>query len=136
MLDSYPLIADGVTLLAILTPLSLAISVYKRTLVPLYALEPTQFLLNEIVFVATTLSGLGWFNCSLNNALLLTGVLLSTAPTTSYWVAAFTARTRDPLWGPTVTHMLVIAPIVYAFTNVLMELDVSVTTKTESTVHT
>jgi hypothetical protein len=119
-------LTDGATVLAILTPLSLAIFAYERTLVPLYALGPTQFLLNKIVCATIAFSSLGLFTLSISKAILLAGILLSAAPTTSYWVAVLTSRMRDPLSGPVITHIVVMAPIVYVFANVVMKLDVSV----------
>jgi hypothetical protein len=110
-------------LLIILTLLSLAIFAYERAVIPLYASGPTRYLLNTIILASIGLAGL--FSISAKKTLFITSLLLACAPSTSHWVAVYTARMGDPLWGPAVTHVVVIAPIVILFINFALEFDVS-----------
>ena len=110
--------------LIILTLLSLAVFTYERAVIPLYAAGPTRYLLNTIILASIGLAGL--FSISAKRTLFTTSLLLACAPSTSYWVAVYTARMRDPLWGPAVTHIVVIAPIVILFTSFALEFDVSI----------
>jgi hypothetical protein len=116
-------VTEGGALLAVCIPLSLVVTAYERTLVPLYAEGPTRYFLNKAVLVAIVLATLpGFYNVKLttSNAMLLAAVLLSAAPTTSYWTAVLTARNlKDPVFGPLFTHLVVICPIVYVFANIV-----------------
>jgi hypothetical protein len=104
--------------------LSLVLFAYKRSLVPLYASVPTQYTLEKTVLFTTIGVAFSpiWFS---TNNILCGGVLLAAAPSTAYWLAAITARMRDPLWGPMITHALVLVPIVYFFTTIAIRGNVS-----------
>ena len=41
------------------------------------------------------------------------GALLCAMPQTAYWVAVYTGRMGDPVWGPVATHAATIAPVLY-----------------------
>jgi hypothetical protein len=106
---------------------SLAIFAYERTLVPLYGSEPTHFHINKVVLGALVASALVPARWSTDVAFLLGTALLSALPASAYWVAVHTSRWRDPLWGPVVTHLLLIAPVVYVLASIVKRLNVSPT---------
>jgi hypothetical protein len=107
-------VVNGITTLLVYLLVSLAIHTYERALVPLYASQPTRYLLNKVVFAAVACAAISSGRLSANKAYLLAPILLAVAPVTTYLVATRTARWRDPLWGPVVTHVLVVFPIVFA----------------------
>ncbi len=44
-------------------------------------------------------------------SVLLGGVLLCSMPQTAYWVAVYTGQMGDVIWGPVITHLSVLAPV-------------------------
>ncbi|KAA1466507.1 hypothetical protein DENSPDRAFT_831357 [Dentipellis sp. KUC8613] len=99
-------------ILAVLAGLSLTTFLYRRVLDPLYGGVPTQRHLDKIIWAASITGGLapslpGWLS------LLVSGILLCAMPNTSYWVALYTGRWGDPVYGPLVTHIVVLFPVMY-----------------------
>ncbi|EIW61205.1 uncharacterized protein TRAVEDRAFT_56579 [Trametes versicolor FP-101664 SS1] len=96
--------------IAILLGLSLATFTYKHSLEPLYGDAPVSLHLTKIVWAASIL---GTFAPSvpISRATLGLGLLLYALPYSSYWVAAYTGRLGDPVWGPVATHLIVLLPI-------------------------
>ncbi|CAL1701230.1 unnamed protein product [Somion occarium] len=103
-------VANTLSILTLVT-LSFVIFEYQRLLEPLYATAPVEYHLNKVIWSACIL---GSFAPTLPNAAVLAaGILAALLPTSAYWVAAYTGRYHDVIWGPVVTHLLVLAPILY-----------------------
>ena len=98
--------------LIILTALSLVTFGYQNALGPLYGSSPTQHHLNKVVWLACIL---GSFTPTLPMlpTMIAAGVLLTAMPYTSYWAAVYTGRINDVIWGPLITHVLVLAPVLF-----------------------
>ena len=98
--------------LVVLTALSLVTFGYQHVLEPLYGSAPTQLHLNKIVWVACIL---GSFTATLPllPMMLASGILLTTMGYTSYWVAVYTGRMGDVILGPLITHLVVLAPVLF-----------------------
>lgn len=98
--------------LIVLTALSLVTFGYQHALEPLYGSAPTQYHLNKVVWVACIL---GSFTATLPllPIMLVSGILLTVVGFTSYWVAALTGRIGDVILGPLITHLVVLAPILF-----------------------
>lgn len=97
-------------------PLSLVLFLYQRALIPLYGSVPTNRLLDRIVLATILVTSIQPFRISRSLKSLLGAVILLFAPNALYWVPVLTARSwKDPTWGPTLTHLLVLAPLVFVF---------------------
>ncbi|KAI0796915.1 S-adenosyl-L-methionine-dependent methyltransferase [Abortiporus biennis] len=96
----------------VLTGLSLVTYGYQQALTPLYGTAATQWNLNKVVWSACIL---GSFAPTLPiwPSVLFGGILLTGMPLSSYWVAAYTGRWGDVIWGPVITHLTVLAPVLY-----------------------
>lgn len=90
--------------------LSLTVSAYRRSLTPLYGTAPVEQHLNKISWLACAVGSLLPL-MPLQYAVLALGVLLCAMPNSSYWVAAYTGRLHEPMWGPVLTHLLVFTPV-------------------------
>jgi hypothetical protein len=109
--------------LAVALPLSLTIFTYVREIVPLYGLEPTTMLLEPVIFGAILFSSVQPFPIPMKTNLILTAVSFTLAPNASYWIAVWTARRKDPVWGPAITHAFVLAPLTFFLTTFVVEMD-------------
>jgi len=109
--------------LAVALPLSLVIFTYEREIVPLYASGPTLYLLDKVVMTAMLLSSLQPFRIPLKWNLLATALALTLAPNATYWVAVKTAKIKDPVLGPAITHAAVLGPLAFLLTTFVAEMD-------------
>ena len=109
--------------LAVALPLSLTIFTYVREIVPLYGLKPTTLLLEAVTFGAILFSSVQPFPIPLKTNLLLAAIAFTLAPNATYWIAVWTARRKDPLWGPAITHALVLAPLTFFLSTFVVEMD-------------
>lgn len=50
---------------------------------------------------------------------------MTAMPWSSYWVAVLTGRMGDVIWGPVVTHLTVLAPVLYLACALVKALQVS-----------
>ncbi|KAJ3568828.1 hypothetical protein NP233_g5455 [Leucocoprinus birnbaumii] len=100
-----------------LVPISLVLHAQQRVLNPLFGSYPTLYSLDTVVLVAVFASVLKSFKVKDNWNWLLAGLLLSFSPNASYWIAVWTSRKGWPVVGPAVTHAVVVAPLVFVFTN-------------------
>ncbi|KAF9534772.1 hypothetical protein CPB83DRAFT_842919 [Crepidotus variabilis] len=107
--------------LAVALPLSLIVFAYEREIVPLYGFVSTMLYLDKVMLAAMLLSALQPFpiNTSLNY--LLTAVALTAAPNATYWIAVWTARQKDPLWGPVITHAAALGPLAFLLSSFVIE---------------
>lgn len=104
---------------------SLIVFAYERALLPLYGSGPTTLLLQKAVLATITLAALNPYKIPTSRSWLYAGLGLSLAPNATYWVALLTSRQRSPLWGPAFTHATVLAPLVFIFTTIAVDIDVS-----------
>ncbi|KZP20218.1 S-adenosyl-L-methionine-dependent methyltransferase [Athelia psychrophila] len=101
-----------VYLVVSIAALSLALLAYERIVQPIYGAGATGHWLTNVLYGVTTIIFFGPAPSPATTHFAL-GVLLCAAPLSAYWIAVLTARYGDPVWGPAVTHALVIAPIYY-----------------------
>lgn len=109
---------------AILVSLSLITFAYRRYLEPLYGSGPTNHHFSKIVWVGCIAGSFGP-TLPILPAAFAAGVLLLALPNSAYWVAVYTARFGDPVWGPVITHILVIVPVLYLGVAIVKALQVS-----------
>jgi hypothetical protein len=110
-------------ILAVAVPLSLTIFAYVREIVPLHGLGPTIFLLQAVTFGAILLSSVQPFPIPMKTHLFLAAISFTLAPNATYWIAVWTARYKDPVWGPAITHASVLAPLTFILTTFVVEMD-------------
>jgi hypothetical protein len=109
--------------LAISLPLSLTIFTYVREIVPLYGFGPTTSLLEAVALGAILFSSVQPFPIPWKTNLLLAAIAFTLAPNATYWIAVWTARRKDPVWGPAITHAFVLAPLTFFLTTFVVEMD-------------
>ncbi|KAG6821524.1 hypothetical protein H0H93_000033 [Arthromyces matolae] len=95
---------------------SLVLFTYERALIPIYATGPTTYLFNPIIVVSVLCASLNPVSISTSWAWLYTALGLAAAPNATYWSSVWTSRKRNPLWGPAVTHLTVLTPLVFLLT--------------------
>ncbi|KAI0638350.1 hypothetical protein C8Q77DRAFT_1090690 [Trametes polyzona] len=98
------------TAIVVLLGLSLVTFSYRHALEPLYGTAPVNLHLTKVVWAASILGSFAP-NVPLSRATLGLGLLLYALPHSSYWVAVYTGRMGDPVWGPVATHLIVLLPI-------------------------
>lgn len=108
---------------AVALPLSIIIFAYQREIVPLYGSAPTTLLLETTAAAASLLAAVQPFQIPLQTNLLLTSIALTLAPNATYWVAVWSARRKDPVWGPAITHASILAPLTFLLMTFVVEMD-------------
>ncbi|KIK67828.1 hypothetical protein GYMLUDRAFT_36606 [Collybiopsis luxurians FD-317 M1] len=116
-----PLLKTSLNGLLLAVSLSLILFTYERAMVPMYASVPTKlhlphFALSTLILPhilqfwskARPISKWKW---------VVAGSALALAPNATYWAAIWTARLKDPYWGPAVVHFTVLVPLVFAIAN-------------------
>ena len=91
---------------------SLVAFLYIRALDPLYGSVPTNFHIDKVVWVATIAGAFGPVP-PLWPSFAVFGGLVTLIPASSYWIALYSGRIGDPVIGSTVTHLVVLFPVVY-----------------------
>lgn len=103
-------VANAASIFTLLT-LSLVTHEYQQVLEPLYATAPVQHHLNKVIWSAVILSSL--VPTLPKASILVAGILITILPTSAYWVAAYTGRNHDVIWGPVITHLSVLGPVLF-----------------------
>lgn len=108
----------------VLLGVSVATYAYERALLPLYGSSATMHHMNKIVWVVCLLGAIipalpVW------PAVLLGGVLLCAMPQTAYLAAVYTGHMGNPIWGPVLTHIGVVVPVMLLGTAIVKSLQVS-----------
>jgi hypothetical protein len=111
----------GEVAIAIL-PVSLILFTYERALNPLYGSGPTNYTLTTVILPTIFASAVHPFRISTTYIWLYAALGLSLAPNATYWVAVWTSRMRDPVWGPAITHVTVLAPLIFTWTACVIEM--------------
>ena len=106
-------------------PLSLVIFTHQRGLIPLYGSGPTSYSLYKIAFAAFFASSIQPFRTSLRRNSLHAALSLTLAPNATYWIAVWTSRWKEPVWGPAFTHATVLGPLVFVLTTFVVEIETS-----------
>lgn len=104
-------------------PLSLVIFTHQRELIPLYGSGPTSYILYKIAFVVIFASSIQPFRTSLRRNSLYAAISLTLAPNATYWMAVWSSRWKDPVWGPAFTHATVLGPLVFVLTTFVVEIE-------------
>lgn len=110
--------------IAVLVGLSIATFGYERALQPLYGSAATRYHLNKVVWVSCIV-GMFAPAPSMSKSMFAVGALLCAMPQTAYWAAVHTGRLGDPVWGPVITHLTVLLPVLYLGVKIVKELQVS-----------
>jgi len=113
-------------LLMTLVPISLVLLAQQRILTPLYGSYPALYHLNTVAFIAISASALSPFRARKRWNWLAASFLLTVAPNASYWVAVWTARKGWILLGPALVHAAVVAPLLFVFTSILVQVCIMV----------
>ncbi|KAH9179616.1 hypothetical protein EDB89DRAFT_1922233 [Lactarius sanguifluus] len=106
----YILLVFPILLLMILH--SLVTFLYGRALDPLYGSIPINLHLDKIVWAATFAGAFGPVP-SLWSSLAIHGSLVASIPISSYYTALYAARINGPSVGSTLTHLVVLFPVLY-----------------------
>ena len=101
--------STGIGQVLVILSQSFALLAYKRALTPLYSSIPASSYIWYATVVSSVLGSVVEVPASV--AALVYGSLLAAAPNTVFYVGKHTARWRDPVLGPIVTHALVLVPI-------------------------
>jgi hypothetical protein len=101
-----------VPILLLIASDSLVAYLYVRALDPLYGSVPIDLYIDKVIWVATIIGAFGpvpplWLSFA------VFGGLVSSIPTSSYWIALYTGRIENPAIGATVTHLVVLFPVIY-----------------------
>ncbi|KAF8351198.1 spermidine synthase [Amanita rubescens] len=100
---------------------SLVVFAYERALVPLYGSAPTNYLLGAVLLSVMLIAAIQPFNLTRRRSLLCSAIALSIAPKATYWVGVMTSRRKQLVLGPVITHTLVLGPLTFALTALLVE---------------
>lgn len=114
----------SLSIFAISAGISLFTAAYEKALSPLFGSVATAKYINYVVHGSTAL---GIILPKLSRSLLLPSLatLVQVAPHTSYWVSVLAARNEGPVLGPLVTHVTVLAPVIYLAVSLAASIDVS-----------
>jgi hypothetical protein len=117
------LVLKAIHLISVIVPLSLIIFTHEREIIPLYGSGPTSYLLDKIIFAAVIASAIQPICVSLSRNLLYSAIALTLAPNATYWIAVWTSRRKDPLFGPALTHTFALGPLVFLLTTFVAEME-------------
>lgn len=114
----------SLSIFAISIGISLFTAAYEKAVNPLFGSVATAKYMNYVVHGSTAL---GIILPKLSRSLLLPSLatLVQVAPHTSYWVSVFAARNGGPVLGPLLTHVAVLAPVIYLAVSLATSIDVS-----------
>ena len=119
-----PLASVGIGQAIVILSQSFALLAYKRALTPLYTSVLASSYIPYVTIVSSVLGSVVGVPTSV--AALAYGSSLAAASNTVYYVGKYTARWRDPILGPTVTHAIVLVPILVSGVALLQSVHVRV----------
>lgn len=108
--NTFHIALTRVAAIGVLLGLSLVTWAYRRALEPQYGSAPASLHLGKIVWSASILGSFAP-TVPLGRGTLGLALLLYALPNATYYVAAYTARLGDPIWGPVATHLIVLLPV-------------------------
>jgi hypothetical protein len=117
------LVLKAIRFISVIIPLSLIVFTHERELIPLYGSGPTSYLLDKIFFAAAIASAIHPTRVSLSRNFLYNALALTLVPNGTYWVAVWTSRRKDPLFGPAITHIFTLGPLVFLLTKFVVEME-------------
>ena len=91
---------------------SLVTFLYIRALDPLYGSVPINLHLEKIIWAATLAGAFGPIP-SFWSSFAIQGGLVASIPISSHYTALYAARTNNPSLGSTLTHLVVLFPVLY-----------------------
>lgn len=91
---------------------SLVAFLYIRALDPLYGGVSINLHIDKVVWVATIAGAFGPVP-PLWPSLAVLGGLVTLIPASSYWIALYSGRIENPAIGCTITHLVVLFPVIY-----------------------
>ncbi|EGO27683.1 hypothetical protein SERLADRAFT_367251 [Serpula lacrymans var. lacrymans S7.9] len=103
---------------AVSAGLSVFTSTYERSITPLFASVPTGKYLPHVLYGTVALTFIVP-RLTTSRASIALAVFCLLAPITSYRLGAYAARFRDPIKGPLTTHVMVLAPVVFAGASII-----------------
>jgi hypothetical protein len=106
----YLLLVFPIVLLMMLH--SLVTFLYIRALNPLYGNVPINLHLDKIIWAATLTGAFGPVP-SFWPSFAIQGGLVASIPISSHYIALYAARTNNPSLGSTLTHLMVLFPVLY-----------------------
>jgi hypothetical protein len=109
---SYLYIMLVIPILLLIALNSLVTFLYIRALDPLYGRAAVNLHLDKVVWAATIMGAFGPVTL-LSSSLAVLGCLVASVPVSCYWTAVYTGRINDPALGSTVTHLVVLFPVIY-----------------------
>ena len=113
----------SLSIFAISIGISLFTAAYEKAVNPLFGSIATVKYMNYVVHGSTAL-GIVLPKPPRSSLLPVLAVLVQIASHTSYWVSVFAARNGDPVLGPLVTHVVVLAPVIYLAVSLATSIDV------------
>jgi len=119
----YTLLVVPILLLVVSN--SLVAFLYLRALDPLYGSYPVNLHLEKVVWAATVIGGFGPVP-SFWTSFAVMGVWIAAIPVSSYWTALYTGRIDNSAIGSTVTHLVVLFPIVYFGVSIVKRITVCI----------
>ena len=108
--NTFHIALTRVASIGVLLGLSLVTWAYRRALEPQYGSAPASLHLGKVVWSASILGSFAP-TVPLGHATLALAFLLYAMPTAAYYVAVYTARMGEPIWGPVATHLIVLLPV-------------------------
>ncbi|RDX53922.1 hypothetical protein OH76DRAFT_1399093 [Lentinus brumalis] len=108
--NTFHVALTRVAAIGVLLGLSLVTWAYRRALEPQYGSAPASLHLGKVVWSASILGSFAP-TVPVGRATLGLALLLYALPSATYYVAAYTARLGDPIWGPVATHLIVLLPV-------------------------
>ncbi|KAF5387657.1 hypothetical protein D9615_000594 [Tricholomella constricta] len=104
-----------------LVSVSFVLFAYERALIPQYGSGPTTYLLNKVILASIIFAAVNPIRVNTTRNWLYTAIDLAVASNATYWGAVWTARMKDPVVGPALTHAFVLAPLVFCLTTSVVE---------------
>ena len=121
----YILLVFPILLLLMLN--SLITFLYVRAINPLYGSVPINLHIDKIVWAATFTGAFGPVP-SLWPSFAIQSGLIASIPISSYHTALYAARTNSPSLGSTLTHLVVLFPVLYIGVSLVKRMAVRTTT--------
>jgi hypothetical protein len=101
-----------IPILLLIASNSLVTFFYIRALDPLYGSVPIDLYIDKVVWAATFIGAFGPVP-PLWPSFAVFGGLVTSISTASYWAALYTGKIENPAIGATVTHLVVLFPVIY-----------------------
>jgi hypothetical protein len=95
--------------------LSLGIFLYQRSLEPHYGFVATRHTLSYVGLASLVIATFQPFKLSSTTISVYASIVFGSLPKALYWMAVWTARKKEPIYGPLIVHAVILFPLVSAF---------------------